>query len=73
MSYVIESNVPLPTKRGRPPCQERAVMVDLEVGQSFLIDDAERAHAARCVVRKLAPKRFTILKQRDGWRVWRLA
>lgn len=73
MSYVIDSGITVPemVRRGRPPSPEREALLGLEVGQSFLIPDSEKAHLARCLASRLGPRKFTSRKSREGWRFWR--
>lgn len=72
MTYAIESGIPVQGQVGRPASEERKTMRALQVGQSFLIDDADRAQHARWLGPKLEGK-FSIRKVGDGWRVWRVA
>jgi hypothetical protein len=74
MIYTIESDVPLKETKGRPPSVERQIMKALNVGQSFLIEDAARAMHARWTAPKLTPAKYSIRKVvGQGWRVWRVA
>lgn len=70
MSYVIEQDVPLRT--GRKPSKERQTMKILDIGQSFLVPDAGKVSLVRRLAFKLPPKRFSVQKERGGWRVWRV-
>jgi hypothetical protein len=73
VSYVIESGISFEeaVKRGRPVSPEREAMLGLEVGQSFLVPDADRAQLARCLMSRLDGRKFTSRKLREGWRFWR--
>lgn len=70
-TYSIEDNIPLPPK-GRPRSEERQAMLKLEIGQSFLITEESRAQHARWTAQKIAG-RYSVIKGREGWRVWRVA
>jgi hypothetical protein len=72
-TYTIEDGVPMTMRKGRPASEERQTMRALQVGQSFLIPDAERAQHARWTATRMPGMKFSVLKSREGWRVWRTA
>jgi hypothetical protein len=74
MTYTVERVTFTPyVVIGRPPSEERSAMRGLDVGESFLIDDERRAMHARQIACKLKPMKFSVIKSREGWRVWRTA
>ena len=80
-SYVIESGIPIPAckqdNQSRPsgPKSELAkVLLSLEVGQSFGIDEERDYTRVRAYLHRYKSRRFVTRKlPREGWRVWRVA
>lgn len=68
MTYVIENDIPIPPPRLRGMSQ---TLRELEIGQSFLIEDEGEYQCAKRMATRQPPKKFSIRKQADGWRIWR--
>ena len=88
MSFVIEKGIPTPPPgRGRGAGASYPFEDMGDIGDSFLVpldesDDSDEANkllvrrvrqAALGAGRKYAPAKFTVRKQADGVRVWRVA
>ena len=83
--YVVEQNIPLPTKcEGRRQVantKKRVLLASMDIGDSFAFFTDEEFKRFMYVIGKmrktLASKKFTVRKVReqraDGWRIWRLA
>ncbi len=72
MPIVIEKNIPLPTRNTRRPSDKYAILRDMEVGDSIVVDvkpGAINAHTRR--VAKETSSKFVIRPEGDGARVWR--
>lgn len=70
----IDKNIPMPTVQRGPGITHRPY-AEMAVGDSFRIDAAD-AHRTRVSATKYAHrhgKRFTVRKDGDGYRVWRVA
>jgi hypothetical protein len=70
MNYAIDDNIPVPT-RGRTASAELRAMRQLDVGQSFLVQDWQGANRVRFHQCKEPGKKFAMRKIDGGWRVWR--
>lgn len=72
MTYIIESDIPMPEGRSAYPFSQ------MEVGQSFFMPceekDAKRiAGNARNAARRFPDRKFTSRVMENGVRVWRVA
>jgi hypothetical protein len=66
---VIEDNIPILQTRGRPPCDERVLLLTMKVGQSFV--SPKKRDSLYWLGRDLRIE-VTVLPSGDGrWRVWK--
>lgn len=68
MPVQIDRGIPVPPRNRA----ERYPWEALEVGDSFLADGKRRPNTT-VAIKTHAPKKFTIRKTAEGWRVWRVA
>ena len=79
MSIIISDDIPAPINNGlgRPMRPENVTLTALNVGQSFCFEASIRSvvqgHIARLHMHKASSKRFTVRREGDGYRVWRVA
>jgi hypothetical protein len=74
MSITIEKNIPLPARNMRGPSDKYAILRDMEVGDSIVVDVKPAAIAThyRAVANELNRK-FVSRPEGEGARVWRKA
>ncbi len=64
----IDKNIPI------PPHGSTIYPLDkLEVGDSFYVADASKRHSLATRACQLRPKKFTVRRDGEGVRVWRIA
>ena len=70
--FQIESNVPVPVKRGKP---SKYPFAQMAVGDSFFAAGVSRGRvgASAWTASKKYGHRYTTQAERDGTRVWRIA
>ncbi len=69
----IEKNVPLPDGQGSDT-RSKYPTADMEVGDSFaIVATYQRAYSIMRNANKLrAPKKFTMRRTEEGYRIWRI-
>lgn len=71
-AFKIEKNVPAPTKRGRTSDFPFAQM---NTGDSFVVpaSDAMRLQAATSYQHKVSERRFSVRREGENYRCWRMS